>query len=154
VNARSPRIGPLGRETLSAIGWTFLALTSAAQLSAASRAAQGVPPPSAAVPTISWTWVTIKPSPGQPRGYVQFERDCVVCHGSGPAKPGTRALHTKYAGHEPALLAERRDLAPEYVRSVVRHGVYVMPPFRKTELSDADLDAIVAYLTRNNPATH
>jgi mono/diheme cytochrome c family protein len=30
----------------------------------------------------------------------------------------------------------------------VRHGVSVMPMFRKTELSDTDLDAIVTYLTR------
>jgi len=124
----------------------------AAQWGAAGRAADDAAAPAAARPTISWTWSTIKPSPDQPRGYVQYQRDCVVCHGSGPARPGTRALHTKYGGKEPALLAERRDLAPEYVRTIVRHGVYVMPPFRKTELSDADLDAIVAYLTRHNPA--
>ena len=30
----------------------------------------------------------------------------------------------------------------------VRQGLYVMPLFRKTELSDAELDAIAAYLTR------
>jgi len=30
----------------------------------------------------------------------------------------------------------------------VRSGVYIMPRFRKTEVSDAELDAIVAYLTR------
>jgi mono/diheme cytochrome c family protein len=30
----------------------------------------------------------------------------------------------------------------------VRHGVSVMPPFRKTEVSDADLAALSAYLTR------
>jgi (+)-pinoresinol hydroxylase len=149
VNARSSRIGLPWRDILSAMRWTLLALTFAAQL----RAADGAPSPSVGQPTISWTWSTIRPLPDQPRGYVQFERDCVVCHGSGPAKPGTRALHTKYADKEPALLAQRRDLAPAYVRSVVRHGVYVMPPFRKTELSDADLEAIVAYLTRNNPIT-
>jgi len=46
------------------------------------------------------------------------------------------------------LLAERTDLAPDYIRHVVRQGVSVMPPFRKTELSDPDLDELVAYLTR------
>lgn len=99
-------------------------------------------------PVISWTWTTIAPAPGEPRGYVEFQRACAVCHGSGPAKPGTRALHAKYAGKLPALLEERTDLAPDYVKFTVRHGVSVMPPFRKTELSDADLDAIAAYLGR------
>ena len=72
----------------------------------------------------------------------------MVCHGSGPARPGTRALNTKYQGKEPALLAERKNLAPDYIKTVVRHGITVMPPFRKTELSDSDLEDIVAYLTR------
>jgi hypothetical protein len=34
----------------------------------------------------------------------------------------------------------------------VRNGVSIMPFFRKTEISDADLDAIGRYLTRR-PAT-
>ena len=102
----------------------------------------------AARPPISWTWTTIAPAAREPRGYTQFQRACWVCHGSGPAKPGTRALHAKYAGKLPALLEQRTDLTPAYVKYIVRHGVSVMPPFRKTELSDADLDAIAAYLGR------
>jgi mono/diheme cytochrome c family protein len=34
---------------------------------------------------------------------------------------------------------------------IVRNGITVMPPFRKTEVTDAQLDAIVAYLTRPRP---
>lgn len=97
-------------------------------------------------PAISWTWNTIAPAPGEPRGYVAFQRACSVCHSSGPAKPGTRALRAKYGGKLPALLEQRTDLTPAYVKYIVRHGVSVMPPFRKTELSDADLEAIAAYL--------
>ena len=99
-------------------------------------------------PPIAWTPASVPAKPGQPRGYVAFQLSCAVCHGGGPGKPGTRALAAKYKGKEPALLEERTDLAPDYVRTVVRHGVSVMPFFRKTELSDGDLDAIVAYLTR------
>lgn len=106
------------------------------------------PGPAKPAEPISWTWSTVKADPGQPRGLAEFERACAVCHGDGPAKPGTRALRTKYQGKEPALLADRTDLAPDYIRLIVRHGVTVMPPFRKTELSDADLDDLVAYLTR------
>lgn len=119
---------------------------------AAAAAIAGVDPaPAAAGPAISWTWGTVAAGPGKPRGYVEFQRACSVCHGSGPAKPGTRALRAKYRSKLPALLEQRTDLAPDYVKFIVRHGVSVMPPFRKTELSDADLDAIAAYLARKHP---
>jgi mono/diheme cytochrome c family protein len=61
------------------------------------------------------------------------------------------ALRAKYAGQLPALLSERIDLAADYVKYLVRNGVSIMPRARKTEISDAELDAIAAYLTRNNP---
>jgi mono/diheme cytochrome c family protein len=73
-----------------------------------------------------------------------------MCHGEGPGKPGTMALQAKYKGVEPALLDKRTDLTPQLVKTDVRNGVSIMPFFRKTEISDADLDAIAAYLTRNN----
>lgn len=97
---------------------------------------------------ISWSARPIAVTPDQPKGLVLYEQSCAVCHGDGPARPGTRSLAAKYKGAIPALLAERKDLAPDYIKTIVRHGIAVMPPFRKTELSDADLDAIVAYLTR------
>ena len=97
---------------------------------------------------INWTQTAVEVKPDQPKGLVQYERTCVVCHGSGPAHPGTRSLATKYQNKLPALLADRTDLQPQYIRTIVRQGIAVMPPLRKTELSDADLDAIVAYLTR------
>ncbi len=99
-------------------------------------------------PYIDWTTAPVVAKPGQPPGYVLFQTSCAVCHGSGPGKPGTRALATKYKGATPALLEERTDLNATYIKQVVRQGLYVMPLFRKTELSDADLNAIAAYLTR------
>jgi (+)-pinoresinol hydroxylase len=133
-----------------------IALAGMAVTAAASGAAPATHPasPSAADPRpyISWTWTTIVAKPGEPRGWAQFQRACAVCHGRGPAKPGTRALRTKYEGKLPALLEQRTDLSARYIRYIVRHGVNVMPPFRKTELSDRDLDAIVSYLTRRHPS--
>ena len=41
---------------------------------------------------------------------------------------------------------DRTDLAPDLVKAAVRTGISVMPFFRKTEVSDADLDALAAYL--------
>ncbi len=113
-----------------------------------ASAAGSVPSAADPLPSISWTWTPIAPQPGEPAGWVQFQRACSVCHGSGPAKPGTRALRAKYRGKLPALLEKRTDLTQTYVKYIVRHGVSVMPPFRKTELSDRDLDAIAAYLAR------
>jgi mono/diheme cytochrome c family protein len=100
-------------------------------------------------PKTAWT-VSTTPSKGEPKGYVQYENYCSVCHGEGVGKPGTMALQAKYKGALPALLEKRTDLTPELIRTYVRQGFSVMPIFRKTEISDADLDAIIAYLTRNN----
>ena len=96
----------------------------------------------------------------QPPGPVEhgsevFQKWCAPCHGTGYAKPATAALAFKYKGEKPALLEQRTDLTPETVKQFVRHGVYTMPPFRKTEISDTDLDALAAYLSRNTaPAAH
>ena len=97
----------------------------------------------------SWTRTTTK-SEGGPKGYVQFQNYCSMCHGEGPGQPGTMALQAKYKGAQPALLSQRTDLTPQLIKLYVRNGISIMPIFRKTEISDADLDAIAAYLTRNN----
>jgi (+)-pinoresinol hydroxylase len=101
-------------------------------------------------PPIYWSPTPIASKPGEPPGYALFQRACAVCHGSGPAKPGTRALAIKYKGSLPAPLEERTDLKAPYIKQVVRQGLTVMPLFRKTELSDSDLDAITAYLTKKH----
>jgi mono/diheme cytochrome c family protein len=92
------------------------------------------------------------------RGLEVFDRRCAACHGPIPAEiygptflppmPGTQALAARYRGELPAELAQRTDLAAVYIRTVVRNGYVSMPFFRPTELSDEDLDALVAYLTR------
>jgi mono/diheme cytochrome c family protein len=82
------------------------------------------------------------------RGHKVFDKWCFPCHGTGVGKPGTDSLAAR--GQKPAVLEERTDLTPPAIKTFVRHGVLYMPMFRKTEISDADLDAIAAYLTRNN----
>lgn len=78
-------------------------------------------------------------------GQQLFTRHCATCHGS-MKLPGTFGLHLKYRGEVPADLRQRTDLTREAVAAFVRHGVGNMPPFRKTEISDAELNAIGAYL--------
>jgi len=82
------------------------------------------------------------------RGPKVYDKWCFPCHGTGVGKPGTASLAAR--GQKPAVLEERTDLTAPAIKIFVRHGVLFMPTFRKTEISDADLDAIAAYLTRNN----
>jgi mono/diheme cytochrome c family protein len=81
-------------------------------------------------------------------GKAVFDKWCAPCHGDGPGKPGTNALQALYKGAKPALLEKRTDLPPELTKQFVRTGVSVMPFFRKTEISDAELDALAKYLAR------
>jgi mono/diheme cytochrome c family protein len=85
------------------------------------------------------------------RGQDVFEHWCAPCHAPGARHPGTQALEALYKGAKPAALEERTDLVPELTRAFVRTGVSVMPPFRKTEISDSDLAALAAYLAPKAP---
>ena len=83
------------------------------------------------------------------RGAAVFNNWCSACHARGPLNaPGTSSLQFKYQGGLPPALEDRKDLTADQVRFYVRNGVAMMAPFRKTEVSDADLDALAAYLTR------
>jgi (+)-pinoresinol hydroxylase len=85
---------------------------------------------------------------GKPDGKGVFTKWCAPCHGDGPGKPGTAALQALYKGAKPALLEQRTDLAPQVTKTFVRNGVSVMPFFRKTEISDTELEALAAYLAK------
>lgn len=76
---------------------------------------------------------------------------CAPCHAPGITHPGTHALMTKYQGVKSGVLLEWTDLPAASVKYVVRHGISVMPHFRKTEISDTELDALARYLSRNTP---
>jgi mono/diheme cytochrome c family protein len=93
-----------------------------------------------------------EPSDPHAGGRAVYAKWCAPCHDPGVIHPGTNALTVKYRGVKPGVLLEWKDLPPESVRYVVRHGISVMPQFRKTEISDADLDALAKFLSRNTPA--
>jgi mono/diheme cytochrome c family protein len=86
-------------------------------------------------------------TPAAERGEVVYDKWCTPCHAPGPGHPGTQSLQVKYRGALPAVLEEREDLTPETVRTFVREGILLMAPFRKTEITDAELDDLAAYLT-------
>jgi len=84
-------------------------------------------------------------------GRAVYTKWCAPCHDPGVIHPGTNALTVKYKDVKSGVLLEWKDLRPETVRLLVRHGISVMPQFRKTEISDADLDALAKFLSRNTP---
>jgi len=86
-------------------------------------------------------------SPKEQQGKRLFNHTCVYCHG--PGVWGTNRL-SKRLDKEHALLENRTDLTPGAIQAIVRNGIGSMPPLRKTEVSDADVAAIAAYLTRKS----
>lgn len=81
-----------------------------------------------------------------PSGEAVYKRWCVHCHSAGRGNPGTDSLQVKYKGNPPAVLLDRTDLTPEFVKLAVRQGVLSMAPFRKTEITDAELAAMATWL--------
>jgi mono/diheme cytochrome c family protein len=104
---------------------------------------------------VTSAWAVAATAAEPPRGKVVFDRWCAGCHfgknrmGGLPA--GTYALEQRYKGAVPADLLSRTDMKPEFIKGIVRGGVNVMPRTRKTEISDADLDLLIAYI---NSAAH
>jgi hypothetical protein len=47
------------------------------------------------------------------------------------------------------VLLDRTDLSASAVAAIVRQGVLLMAPFRKTEITDAELQLLAAYVAAN-----
>jgi cytochrome c5 len=92
-------------------------------------------------------------SPNMTKGKAVYDLWCLGCHapltGMGMFPPaGSYRLQERYKGTVPAALEERTDLTGEFIRVVVRQGMNMMPATRKTEITDAELNAVIAYLTQ------
>jgi cytochrome c5 len=86
-------------------------------------------------------------TPQQQQGKRLYDHICVYCHS--PGVWGTNRL-SKRMDKEHAVLENRTDLSAGAIQTIVRTGIGSMPPLRKSELTDADVSAIAAYLTRQN----
>ena len=87
----------------------------------------------------------------QAAGRAVYTKWCTPCHDPGVTHPGTHALTVNYQGVKSGVLLEWKDLAPDTVKYLVRHGISVMPQFRKTEISDQELDALAQFLSSDTP---
>jgi len=87
------------------------------------------------------------------RGKAVYDVWCVICHGENDhaSGGGTAALEFLYQGALPAKLEDRTDMTAALITELVRRGRFGMPNFRLTEISEQDLEDMIAYLLRNNP---
>ena len=139
--------------TIAAAFGVFLFVFAEAPLAVAGEALPGGPAHSAEPARVAATVSATEPvrlaqAAGQNVGQRVYEKWCAPCHAPGPDHPGTTALAALYKGTKPGALIERTDLTAPIVKQFVRHGVSVMPFFRKTEISDAELDALAAFLSK------
>ncbi len=87
-------------------------------------------------------------APELEHGKAVYAHWCAPCHANSMGLAGTNSLTIKYEGTDiPGVLEDRTDLTAPVITYFVRNGVAWMPPFRRTEVSDADLAALSAYLT-------
>jgi quinoprotein glucose dehydrogenase len=80
-------------------------------------------------------------SPAQ-RGRAAFTEHCQNCHGTAEAN----GIHSM----DRVTMIPVKDLGADRIRRTVRGGLGQMPPFENDTLSDANLDALLVYLS--NPA--
>lgn len=88
-----------------------------------------------------------RPAPASVPGKILYGRICAPCHDSRPGRVGTAAL-ARRLGPGKSVLERRTDLSAGTIEQVVRGGLNAMPPFRPTEISRTELDALIEYLTR------
>jgi (+)-pinoresinol hydroxylase len=91
-------------------------------------------------------WATGAAAADGDLGEQVYQRWCVHCHAPGRGNPGTQSLQVKYQGKVSAVLLERTDITPEFIAFTVRQGAMSMPPFRKTEITDAELAALSRWI--------
>ena len=76
-----------------------------------------------------------------------FNKWCAGCHADSPFAPGTIQLK-QIRSPELVLIEQRTDLSAAYIRHLVRKGFAGMPSFRRTEISNIELDALITHLTK------
>ena len=86
-------------------------------------------------------------------GAALFSNICGACHLVGGMGTNMLTRQRVMLGESPenGLLANRKDLTRTYVKIVVRRGRMAMPSLTRTEVTDAELDAIAAYLGKAGP---
>jgi len=84
-------------------------------------------------------------------GKVIFDLHCAGCHNPGNAYAATKQLAI-VRGKDLAVIRQRKDLVPAYVKYIVRDGLLEMPPFRPTDINNSELDNLANYIVESAKA--
>lgn len=84
-------------------------------------------------------------APGATAGRALFHEKCGMCHTAGGMGTGLLARRMDPAVAE---LEKRVDLTPDYVTTAARTGIGNMPAIARGEVSDRQMAAIAAYLSK------
>ncbi|WP_246544035.1 c-type cytochrome [Novosphingobium profundi] len=128
-----------GAGALAALATGVGAAQDVAQDAAAPKPRQGPPPMPAPI--------TLASRPNAGPGEKLFIEKCAMCHGPNGMGTGLLARRT-----DVALLEARQDLPTDYVVQAARTGIGNMPAIPRGEVSDAQMQEIATYLSRNTPA--
>ncbi len=111
-----------------------------AQKTAAKGPPAGGPPP---IPPYQ-----MRAEAGASGGEALFSNKCGACHLAGGMGTNLLTKQMLAAKRPPqdGMLANRTDLAADYVKTVVRNGKMAMPRLTKVDVTDTQLDAIADYL--------
>ena len=85
----------------------------------------------------------------QADGAKTFENWCEICHAQSHNMPGTAHIEELF-GESRKDLRNSPFVNAATVRQIVRNGRGMMPPFRRTEISNAALDELIEYLVAEN----
>jgi mono/diheme cytochrome c family protein len=85
-------------------------------------------------------------------GAALFSNRCGACHLFGGMGTNLLTKERVAAGEPPqnGLLTNRKDLAPAYIKIVVRQGKLAMPRLTRVDVTDTELDAIARYLAKGH----
>lgn len=98
----------------------------------------------------AWSGEELESSKQLAYGEETYMEKCEGCHGRGPQQSGTSRFEKRDKGSVPAALQDRTNLSTALIKTFVRNQTPGMAPFRYTELTEEDLDAVIIYLMRNN----
>lgn len=84
-------------------------------------------------------------APSNRSGKVIFDLHCAGCHDPGAAHAATKQL-ALVRGEDLAVIMQRKDLVPAYIKYIVRDGLLEMPPFRPTDINNTELDNLANYI--------
>jgi len=79
-----------------------------------------------------------------------YSNHCGYCHLAGGMGTNLLTKQRMAMGEPPenGLLTNRRDLTEDYITSVVRMGKVAMPRQTRVDITDAELEAVAAYLAK------